>query len=266
MRMTCAAMASMAVVLTAAQARAGELECSSLNYRYQVCRADTGNNVQLAQQLSHGGGSCKQGRDWGYDQRGIWVDNGCRAMFTYGSSRHGHDSGRDVAAGLGAAVILEALVSQGGQHHHHDDNPVNQRSDDNRGIAVPAWAVGHFAGSDREGGPDIELAIDPDGRINVMQGEPIGYSVDLARQLAGKLDACAAEAPLPQAMTAVHADKLRVLDGTPLARTAHGIALRLAGTDLLRVVNAWIVYAQASGGLAARDDDWFKGTAWAAQL
>ena len=84
--------------------------------------------------------------------------------------------------------------------------------------------------------------------------------------LAGKLDAYVAETPLPQAMAAAHADKLRVLDGAPLARTAHGIALRLDDTGLLRIVNAWIVYERASGWLKARDDYWFKGTAWAAQL
>jgi len=84
--------------------------------------------------------------------------------------------------------------------------------------------------------------------------------------LDGKLDAYVAEAPLPQVMAQVHADQLRVLDGAPLARTAHGIAARLGDAGLLRVVNAWIVQERASGWLQARDDYWFKGTSWGTQL
>lgn len=84
--------------------------------------------------------------------------------------------------------------------------------------------------------------------------------------LAGKLDAYIAEAPLPQAMADVHGDTLRVLEGAPLARTAHGIAVRLDDASLLRVIDAWIVHEQASGWLKARDDYWFKGKDWAGQL
>ncbi len=29
----------------------------------------------------HGNADCRQGYSWGYDQRGIWVDRGCRADF-----------------------------------------------------------------------------------------------------------------------------------------------------------------------------------------
>lgn len=88
----------------------------------------------------------------------------------------------------------------------------------------------------------------------------------LADLLGGKLDAYVAEGPLPQVMAAAHADKLRVLDGAPLARTAHGIALRLDDASLLRIVNAWIVQERASGWLTARGDYWFKGTSWGSEL
>ncbi len=88
----------------------------------------------------------------------------------------------------------------------------------------------------------------------------------LADLLGGKLDAYVAEAPLPQVMAAAHADKLRLLDGAPLARTAHGVALRVGDGGLLRVVNAWIVQERASGWLPAREDYWFKGTSWGAEL
>ncbi|HMO48315.1 MAG TPA: DUF3011 domain-containing protein [Rubrivivax sp.] len=170
------AVAGLGLLSTAVPSLAGELECRSSGHRYQYCPADTRNNVQLAQQLSSS--ACRYGSSWGYDQRGVWVDNGCAGMFTYGggSSGSGHhrDSGGNVAAGVAAAVILGALISanSGEKSSSHADNryPVNNPDS---GVNVPAWAVGHFAGPDRSGGPDIEIAVDPNGRINGMQGSSI---------------------------------------------------------------------------------------------
>lgn len=163
-------------LLTAAPSQAGELECNSPKYRYQYCPADTRNNVQLAQQTSHV--ACRFGSTWGYDQRGVWVDNGCAGMFTYGgagdSSGHHRGGGGDAAAGLVAAVILGAMLSSSHSHassSHAKSSQAVSSSDD--GVNVPAWAVGHFAGPDRSGGPDIEIAVDPNGRINGMQGSSI---------------------------------------------------------------------------------------------
>ena len=186
-------MAGLMLLFAAAQACAGELECRSNGYRYQYCRADTGNSVQLAQQLSNS--SCDYGRSWGYDQRGIWVDNGCAAMFNYGGrsqSRH-HDNSGAIVAGAAAAVILGAIISSNNDRDHryehsgrydnsHDDNPDrysgnrsdnfdsygnNPGQDDN---GVPGWAVGRFSGVDRETGLQIEFSVDPYGRIDGYQG------------------------------------------------------------------------------------------------
>ena len=46
----------------------------------QLC--DTRGGVTLLNQRS--GSPCSQGSTWGYDQRGIWVDRGCRADFRLG--------------------------------------------------------------------------------------------------------------------------------------------------------------------------------------
>ncbi len=56
------------------------LTCSSDDGRRHYCNADTrGGRVTMVRQRS--GSQCVQGRTWGYDQRGIWVDRGCRADF-----------------------------------------------------------------------------------------------------------------------------------------------------------------------------------------
>jgi|GEM_PF-1546515 len=59
------------------------IRCSSDDGRRNYCDADTRGGVTLSRQLSQA--SCVQGRSWGYDGRGIWVDAGCRAEFLVGS-------------------------------------------------------------------------------------------------------------------------------------------------------------------------------------
>jgi Protein of unknown function (DUF3011) len=58
------------------------VSCSSDDMHRHYCPADTRGGVQLIKQ--HSDSSCRQGRSWGYDQRGIWVDHGCRADFQVG--------------------------------------------------------------------------------------------------------------------------------------------------------------------------------------
>jgi len=60
-----------------AVAQTGTVVCSSKNNRRSFCSADTRNGVALQRELSDG--ACIG--SWGYDEDGIWVDNGCRAEF-----------------------------------------------------------------------------------------------------------------------------------------------------------------------------------------
>jgi hypothetical protein len=56
--------------------------CASDDGRRHYCRVNTDRGVRLVNQRS--GSPCIQGRTWGYDRRGIWVDRGCRADFMLG--------------------------------------------------------------------------------------------------------------------------------------------------------------------------------------
>lgn len=58
------------------------VSCSSDDMHRHYCAADTSAGVQLIKQNSES--SCRQGRSWGFDRRGIWVDHGCRADFQLG--------------------------------------------------------------------------------------------------------------------------------------------------------------------------------------
>lgn len=67
------------------------LTCESQNGRYTFCPARTLQGVELSKQLSDT--NCRFNRTWGYDDRGIWVDQGCRAVFRLGSGRPQPDMG-----------------------------------------------------------------------------------------------------------------------------------------------------------------------------
>jgi len=71
------------VAAPAADAAQGLMQCSSIGYRYQYCGADTQGRAVLLRELSSGN-LCRQGRGWGFDNGGIWVDHGCRGEFSYG--------------------------------------------------------------------------------------------------------------------------------------------------------------------------------------
>jgi hypothetical protein len=55
------------------------ITCASDDGRRHFCPIHTGGRVDMVNQRS--GSPCIQGRTWGYDRRGIWVDRGCRADF-----------------------------------------------------------------------------------------------------------------------------------------------------------------------------------------
>jgi len=75
-----------ASVLSAAPAPQGptmRMSCSSDDMRRHTCAVDTRGGVWMVHQKSEA--KCIQDRTWGYDNRGIWVDRGCRAEFEIGA-------------------------------------------------------------------------------------------------------------------------------------------------------------------------------------
>lgn len=102
-----------------AQAQTGTLTCSSDDGAYRYCRANTQNRVQLVRELP--GPRCRQGYSWGFDYRGIWVDRGCRAQFTYGiDNSSNNNSGAAVAGAIIGAIIVGAIASNSNDDDHND--------------------------------------------------------------------------------------------------------------------------------------------------
>lgn len=63
------------------------VRCESQDGQRRLCRVDGATNVDLERQLSSR--ECAQGRNWGWNRDGIWVDGGCRADFRVYTGRGG---------------------------------------------------------------------------------------------------------------------------------------------------------------------------------
>ena len=55
------------------------IRCQSHDYRYKHCPTGGHSRVRLNRQLSKS--ACIEGRTWGYDPHGVWVNRGCGAEF-----------------------------------------------------------------------------------------------------------------------------------------------------------------------------------------
>jgi Protein of unknown function (DUF3011) len=58
------------------------VRCASGGYNYNMCQVDTGrgSRVYVSRQISKT--PCVEGRTWGWNRAGVWVDGGCEAIFT----------------------------------------------------------------------------------------------------------------------------------------------------------------------------------------
>jgi hypothetical protein len=68
------------------------ISCSSDDGKRHYCSANGSGRAQLVKQRSES--ACTEGYSWGSDDRGVWVDHGCRADFAI-EERRGGDRDRD---------------------------------------------------------------------------------------------------------------------------------------------------------------------------
>jgi hypothetical protein len=146
--------AVLAIPALPAPARADErtIKCESRNGRYRFCPAETENRARVERQLSNR--RCELWRNWGYDRRGVWVDDGCRAEFRIGED--GGMSGKTAAivGGVAAAAVIAAIVAA----------KKGDKSEQSK--EVPEWAVGSFKGYDDRENVSYEVNIAPNGSVN----------------------------------------------------------------------------------------------------
>jgi DUF3011 family protein len=88
------------------------IECKSEDFKYRRCAVPWRHAV-LVDQLSDT--DCVEGRTWGMDRDGIWVDQGCAGRFAPTRDGHGdHDRDRGHAPGDAQQITCE---SQGGDRN-----------------------------------------------------------------------------------------------------------------------------------------------------
>jgi hypothetical protein len=83
------------------QGQGQTITCSSDDGKRNYCDVDTRRGVQLTRQIS--GSPCIQNSTWGYDNRGLWVDRGCRAEFSAGG--YGNGNGNQWQPGQQGQII-----------------------------------------------------------------------------------------------------------------------------------------------------------------
>lgn len=113
------------------------LRCESRKNRRQRCSANTQNRVQLVRRL---GGTCSQGKSWGYDSRSIWVDRGCRAEFRYGrgTGGGGHYPQPDKDKGPSTGAIIAGVAVAGGLIALLASSANKRKADDGAGAVAPS--------------------------------------------------------------------------------------------------------------------------------
>lgn len=150
------------LVASTASAQVSRVTCESKNDKYQYCSAKTDNEVRMIRQISDV--RCEQGKSWGYDKSGVWVDHNCQAEFEAG--RSGPSTSAKIAAGAAAgAAILQAMMA-GTQPAAAAPAATSAPS----AGAVPAWLVGTFTATHPKSGQQYYFTVDNsgglEGRVN----------------------------------------------------------------------------------------------------
>jgi len=57
------------------------IRCASHDYRYNFCAADVGGGGRVYVSANISNAACIEGRNWGWNRAGVWVNGGCEAEF-----------------------------------------------------------------------------------------------------------------------------------------------------------------------------------------
>jgi hypothetical protein len=130
-------------VIPALAAAQDSLKCESNDGNRQYCGTYRYEEVRLDQQISES--PCVEGQSWGVDRDGLWVDRGCRAIF---SIRRGEY--REGPGGPGRVPRSVSCASDDGNRRYCDIGDYRQVRLD-RQISGSACVEGDTWGVDRRG-------------------------------------------------------------------------------------------------------------------
>lgn len=140
------------------------IKCKSKHYQYKLCPIETHGYVYIKKQISDT--RCDQGRNWDYDRRGIWVDDGCGAKFVvedrHHTSGHKDHNGEEAVAAVAALALIAAAASDSDKHDHYDDDNYGHGG---HSSYVPRWMIGDFSGYNLTYGTQVDMHINERGRV-----------------------------------------------------------------------------------------------------
>lgn len=158
--------------------------CASEGYKHSTCSLSKAGRVTLKRQISRKT-RCDQGRNWDYDRRQIWVDDGCAAEFQVeSSSRDSKDLGS--AVGLVAAAVLLGALTDTDKNKDSNHGRAEQYQNDNyygprHSSYVADWMVGQFRGVNvKYNNTEVLMTVKSDGQLSALaSGQEIrGYIND----------------------------------------------------------------------------------------
>jgi hypothetical protein len=156
------------------------------------CEADTSQGIRMERQLS--GDPCVQGRTWGFNERGVWVDRGCRAVFE--PVRRGEARSR-IEPGAAISVRTDRYISSDRSDGRVYTGSVDQDViGENGRIAIPRGSPVEMivrVAPDKDLALDLEsvtvngqrYAIDADTRLESQKRDGIGENRSTAEHVGG---------------------------------------------------------------------------------
>lgn len=84
------------------------ITCESWQFRYAQCPVPNAIDARISRVIA---GDCRPG-NWGYDRSGVWVNNGCRAVFDVAVRGNGGNWGNSGGSGGGQFVRCESWQFQ----------------------------------------------------------------------------------------------------------------------------------------------------------
>ena len=121
--------------------RARSIYCASNDGLRHTCPVNASSGgVRLVNQRS--GSACVEGRTWGFNRNGIWVDRGCRADFEVGRDRGDGAYGRGADGGYGAGNRPNGRVSYSGPiMNRHSDKALDVTGQSTQdGANIQQWS------------------------------------------------------------------------------------------------------------------------------
>ena len=160
--------------------RAQSIYCASDDGQRHTCPINTSSGVvRLVTQKS--GSACVEGRTWGFNRNGIWVDRGCRADFEVGRGRgegaYGRDNDRrDNNSGYGNVNRPNGRVSYSGPiMNRHSDKALDVTEQGMQdGANIQQWSYADQANQNWDvidlGNNEVAIISRHSGRALTVQG------------------------------------------------------------------------------------------------